>query len=147
MAGNCAKLKWNRKRLGFTQKEFAELVGLSLGTIARLEQDETAWLTIRDETADRIYEHYDSMASWQPEEAAVVVRELSEDDQSEVTEEVVEHKPVVIDVPVLREKGLSETDKATMNLIEFTYQGLMESSTHEEFMVHIKMLKRIINKY
>ena len=45
--GNCTKLKWNRKRLGLTQKQFAEKVGLHVMTINKLERDETAWAVMK----------------------------------------------------------------------------------------------------
>ena len=39
MAGACAKLKCNRKRLGLSQKEFAAKVGVCERNIAKLESD------------------------------------------------------------------------------------------------------------
>lgn len=66
MAGNCQKLKFNRRRLHLTQQEFADLVGVHVSSIDKLERDETAWETIGSETIDKIVVQYSSMASYQP---------------------------------------------------------------------------------
>ncbi len=58
--GRCARLKFNRRKLGLSQKEFAERVGLSVGTISRLETDETTWETIQDSTFDKINSIFES---------------------------------------------------------------------------------------
>lgn len=58
--GRCARLKFNRKKMCLSQKEFAEKVGLSVGTISRLELDETAWETIQDQTFDKINSIFES---------------------------------------------------------------------------------------
>lgn len=146
--GNCAKLKWNRKRLGLTQEEFAKKAGVAIGTISRLEHDETAWLTVRNETEDKIYALFDSMDSWQPSDfkAGTVIQEIhteieNQKDIMKVTQE---------EVVVQRESEnsqLNKHDQKTFTLIEFAYEGLKESETHEDFAANIKMLKRILDKY
>lgn len=147
MAGACAKLKWNRKRLGLSQKEFAKKVGVSEGTICRLERDETAWLTIRNETSDRIAAVFESMASWQPENAGQIMNEI----RSELNQEqVVECVPAVIDIPVTVrnvEKGLHKNDEKVLAQIELVWDQMNETDDHEEFMMYIKMLKKIVNKF
>ena len=77
--GNCAKLKWNRRRLGLTQAEFAKKAGVSSTTICKLERDETAWRTMRDDTVDRVYAMFEPMNSWKPDdfEASNVIREIN----------------------------------------------------------------------
>lgn len=77
--GNCTKLKWNRKRLGLTQKEMADKIGVHVLTIGKLERDETAWATLQDSTVDKIMSFYSSMASWQPEKADTVIREINDE--------------------------------------------------------------------
>lgn len=97
MAGNCAKLRFNRRRLGLTQKKFADLVGLNVVAISKLERDETAWLTVKSETVDKIMAHYDSMASWQPDEEAVR-REVLGLDEPEIKEvKILESEPEVVE--------------------------------------------------
>ena len=76
--GNCTKLRWNRKRLGLTQKQFAKKVGLCEMTISKLERDETAWASLQDSTVDKIMSFYSSMSSWQPDRADKVIREINE---------------------------------------------------------------------
>lgn len=85
--GMCAKLKWNRKRLKMSQQEFANLVGLSLSTIRKLETDETAWGTLKSTTVDKIYSHFDTMTSWQPERADRVIREINEEEVESTVDE------------------------------------------------------------
>jgi transcriptional regulator with XRE-family HTH domain len=148
--GNCAKLKWNRKRLGLTQKQFAEKVGVHVGTIQKLETDETAWGTIQQSTEDKISAFYDSMASWQPKRADKVVREIKDElnNESEVVkEEIVIPEPVKVIEPVHNDNGLTENDNKTLILMEFAFEGLKESKTHEDFVANINMMKRIIKQY
>lgn len=149
--GNCAKLKWNRKRLGLTQKQFAEKVGLHHLTIAKLEKDETAWATIMPSTEDKIYSFYEGMNSWQPERADKVIREINDEleNGTEVVKEeiVMKPEPVVVIEPVHSENGLTQDDEKALILIEFAFEGLKESKTHEDFVANINMMKRIIKQY
>ena len=149
--GNCAKLKWNRKRLGLTQKQFAEKVGLHVLTIAKLEKDETAWATILPSTEDKIYSFYEGMNSWQPERADKVIREINDEletEQEVIKEEIVMvPEPVVVNEPVHNENSLNKDDEKTLILIEFAFEGLKESKTHEDFVANINMMKRIIKQY
>lgn len=155
MAGNCAKLRFNRRRLGLTQKQFADLVGLHVLTIGKLERDETAWATVKSETVDKIMAHYDSMASYQPdrEEERRAVLGLDEPEIKEpIVEEVkiVEPEPeVVIEEPVhIEEDSLTDKDRQLMKYVEFACANLKESKSHEEFVTGIDILKRIIkNQY
>lgn len=147
--GMCMKLKFNRRRLKMSQQEFAKLVGLSQSTIHKLETDETAWATLKSETVDKIYSHFDTMASWQPERADRVIRELNSDSiESEVEEKTEPELPVVCEAVVMeKEQGLTKQDEKAMTLLEFIHDGLKDCTKHEEFMVHINMIKRIVNQY
>lgn len=148
--GNCVKLKWNRKRLGLSQQEFADKVGLSVGTIRKLEWDETAWLTVRNDTVDKIQSLYDNMASWQPENANEVIETISE--ENEGTEVVMEEQEMC-KVEKETEKVVdsintyNENDKHCLSMIEFIVENLKESESHLEFATNIKLLKKVINKY
>ena len=148
--GNCVKLKWNRKRLGLSQQEFADKVGLSVGTIRKLEWDETAWLTVRNDTVDKIQSLYDNMASWQPENANEVIETISE--ENEGTEVVMEEQEMC-KVEKETEKVVdsintyNENDKHCLSMIEFIVENLKESESHLEFSTNIKLLKKVINKY
>ena len=156
MAGNCAKLRFNRRRLGLTQKQFADLVGLHVLTIGKLERDETAWLTVKSETIDKIMAHYDSMASWQPDEEAVRREVLGLDPEPEIKEPIVKEVKIVEPEPEvvkeesvhIEENGLTDKDRQIMKYIEFACANLRESKTHEDFETNVKVLKRIIkNQY
>ena len=152
MAGNCKKLQFNRKRLGLSQKEFAELVGVSTGTIYRLEKDETAWAVTRSSTIDKIMAQYESMASYQPDKEAerkYVLGIISEDEYKSVAE-VKEEPEVVEEVkePEIHIDSLTDKDRQIMKYIEFACANLRESKTHEDFETNVKVLKRIIkNQY
>ena len=159
MAGNCQKLKWNRRRLGLSQKEFAEKAGLCAATIVKLENDESAWATIKADTVDKIYSMFDSMASYQPSDFKVVMEDTK-------TEELVDPKALVMlsgsasvnyeetntakpnkkESSVIHSEGLSVDDKALLKLINVTHFGLNAAKSHEEFMVHVRLLKKLLKK-
>ena len=145
--GNSTKLKWNRRRLGLTQKEFADKVGVHVLTIGKLERDETAWATLKDSTVDKIMSFYSSMASWQPERADKVIQEINEVvGEPEVEEEVImTPEPVIKTKPV--EDGLHKHDEKTLTLIKFAYEELTQAKTHDDFAISIQMLKKIVNRY
>lgn len=153
MAGNCQKLKFNRRRLGLSQKQFADLVGLNVNTIVKLERDETAWATVRSSTVDRIMAHYDSMASWQPnkEEVRKVILESEEPKMKPVFENLNDDEPEVVEEvkePVHNDCDLTDKDRQLMKYVEFACGNLRESKSHEEFVTNIDILKRIIkNQY
>ena len=69
--GRCERLKWNRRKLGLTQKELADKIGIGVTTIYKLENDETAWSTIRDTTDDAISSIFSDLGSWQCDLEAV----------------------------------------------------------------------------
>lgn len=145
--GNCVKLKWNRKRLGLTQKEFAKKVGLSPTTIAKLEVDESAWATIRSSTVDKITDLYSSMASWQPseEEAERVLREIKDTVVEPEVEETKKVEPEVFVVqPVHISNNLTDMDKHMLALIGNIYGWLEKAKDHDDFVAHIELLKKII---
>lgn len=148
--GNCTKLRWNRKRLGLTQKQFAKKVGLCEMTISKLERDETAWATLQDSTVDKIMSFYSSMSSWQPERADKVIREINKTVKtSKVEEEVIMDAPAVFAQVKAKpvERGLNKQDEKTLTLIEFAYEELTQAKTHEEFVDAIQMLRKIMNRY
>ena len=243
--GNCTKLRWNRRRLGLSQGEFAKKVGLTQPTISKLERDETAWAVMKTETVDKIMEFYASMTSWQPERADKIIREINEvveeqqvetevneTEVAEVTEigkherlkqfrnelgisqhdfgvkvglsaqtirrlerdenaweglhrltvhkiesfysnntsdkltkqnEVIREINEVVEEPQIKEEvimaqeaiiktkpveeGLHKNDDKTLALIEFAYEELTQAETHEDFVISMQMLKKIVNRY
>lgn len=62
--GRCERLKWNRRKLGLSQKELAEKLGVCQATISRLERDETVWTTMRDTTSDAVYDILGKLGSY-----------------------------------------------------------------------------------
>lgn len=153
--GNCAKLKWNRKKLGLTQKQFAKAAGLDVGTINKLENDETAWLTVRRETEDRIYKMYEGVDVWaiepvnKGEDKPVEPTEIKQDNKvliTEVTQEMVD-RMAAEEARVQKLHSLTAHDNKIMTLMEFAYEGLTESKSHEEFEANLNMIRRILNKY
>ena len=156
--GMCEKLKWNRKRLMMTQKEFGDMVGLSATTICKLERDETAWGVIQADTADKIASHFEKMSSWQPERADKVLREINEDVEDYVNVNGIDDIPVNLPItitPATVEYGMSvnssndmtREDLETLTLMEFGFEGLFESTKHEEFVANMNIIRRIVNKY
>lgn len=155
MAGNCKKLQFNRKRLGLSQVEFAKLVGVSVGTIYRLEKDETAWAVTRSSTIDKIMAQYDSMASYQPNREEERRRVLGLIEEPEIKDpivkeaKIVEPEPEVIEEPVhIEEDSLTDKDRQILEFVNFGCERLNKSKTHEDFVTNVEMLYRIIkNQY
>ena len=149
--GNCAKLKWNRRAKGLTQQQFADLCGVSKGTIAKLEIDETAWLTLRPDTEDKIVAQFTSPNSWKLSDKDIhrgvkeIGAELAED--SDVKVEVVAEPEAIIEKPVVVHNGLTNEDLKVITLVEFAYEGLTQATTHDEFVANINLIKRIIKAY
>lgn len=156
--GNCAKLKWNRKKLGLSQKEFAKQAGLNCATVNKLENDETAWLTVRRETEEKIYAMFEGVDAWglkkedvieenktvsvdEPKNEAVTFGEVTMIMMEQETKQYESKK----EEPV--HNGLNGHDRKILTLIEFAYEGLTESETHEDFVANINIIKRIIAKY
>lgn len=81
--GRCERLKWNRRKLGLTQKELADKIGIGVTTIYKLENDETAWSTIRDTTDDAISNMLSDLGSWQCDLEAVFDKHLKKDEEPE----------------------------------------------------------------
>lgn len=125
------RLKDTRIKLGLTHKGLAKRTGLSHTTLEKLQSDETAWLTIKKETSEKLEAFYDSL-----------VNESNEYINTE-SSEIVKTPPVV----VTNINNVTSKDDKTLTLIEFVYEGLNESKTHKEFMANIQMLKRIVNNY
>lgn len=158
--GECVKLKWNRRAKKMSQKEFAELAGVSVGTIQRLETDESAWLTIRPDTQDKIYAQYTSMYSWQPDRPDKVVREINDTsdidddvDVNKIIEESVKEAEKIwpkreeIEEVKEPEKNIDKRDEKTLTLMSTIWEWLKSSDTHEEFEENMNMMKNIINHY
>lgn len=78
--GRCERLKWNRRKLGLTQKELADKIGIGVTTIYKLETDETAWSTIRDATDDAISNIFRDLGSWQCDLESVFDKHTKKDD-------------------------------------------------------------------
>ncbi len=145
--GNCEKLKWNRKRLGMSQKDFAEKVGLSVATIGRLEQDEMNWEVVTDETFDKIANEFDNDHSWKirrPEKNDTIVEKKTEQNDERKNDITKQSVCMLIKKD---DKDITQQDTMTFVLVKFAYEGMKESKTHDEFIANINLLKRIIRDY
>lgn len=117
-------LKWRRKEAGLSRREFANIAGVSMGTIGRLESDETTWDTMQDGTTDKILNALESLSKRDDKEVEPVVEEINEVeelvsdcDQAKVSKWVMEMKRH-------EEDQLTKADTKTMILVEFAYEGL-----------------------
>mgnify|MGYP000849485030 CR=1 FL=1 len=81
--GRCEKLKWNRRKLGMTQKDLADKIGISVSTISKLETDETAWATVRDTTDNAISDILHKLGSWQCDIESVFDKHLKKEEKTE----------------------------------------------------------------
>lgn len=134
---NCIRLKEVRTNLGLSQRELGKKLGLSNWTISKLESDETKWRAMAPSTTDKINSLFDGTFEYDSEKEETNV----------IEEEKVIREPIVIHTRQLMDNGLNDLDKKTLTLIEFAYEGLMDSKTGKEFIANINMLKRILNKY
>lgn len=146
---NCMKLKFNRRSLKMSQKEFAEYVGLSVGTIGRLETDETAWATLRAETVDKIYATFQPMKNYQPERPDKILKEINSDDnmESAIAEEKEKETAVVVCEAIIKDEGLTTKDKKTLSMLTFLYEELNDVENHAEFVHTMKMISKVVSNY
>lgn len=117
------RLKQTRLNLGLSHIGLAERIGLSHTTLEKLQSDETAWLTIKKETSDKIEAFYESINT--------------------KSSEVVQASSAV----VTNLSNVTSKDEKALTLIEFIYENLSESKSHSEFMANINMLKRVVDNY
>lgn len=50
-------------------------------------------------------------------------------------------------VEVEENEVVDNDDAKTLVLLEFAFEGLKESETHEDFKANLKLIKRIVNSY
>lgn len=142
--GNCERLKWNRRKMKLSQSELAKKAGLSSATIGRLERDETRWEFITDETFDKLTTVFEEIQGF----AFVKVHESNSTniEESEETINVEEEKPKMEET-LIEEKKTDDNDVKTLTLLEFAFEGLKESETHEDFKANLKLIKRVVDSY
>ena len=129
-----------------SQSELAEKAGLSSATIGRLERDETRWEFITDETFDKLTRVFEEIQGF----AFVKVHESNSTniEESEETINVEEEKPKMEEtLGEVEEKKADDNNAKTLVLLQFAFEGLKESETHEDFKANLKLIKRIVDSY
>lgn len=144
---NCMKLKEARKEAGLSQVDLAHKVNLSPYTIVKLEKDETQWAIMAPITADKIQGFLDGAASKRINKVKEEPQEEVNEENTVVEEPIIEPEVKIVHKQTKKTNGLTELDNKTLTLVEFAYDGLRESKTHEDFVANIGLLKRIVNKY
>ena len=137
---NCERLIARRKELNLTQTGVAKMLKMSVNTINHLENDETRWRSMQTKTVDKINSFIDGTFE---EEQVHTVEPVNNVEFEHKHEQTI----VVIHDTKKENNVLTADDKKTLTLIEFAYEGLVESRTHNEFIANVNMLKRILNKY
>lgn len=147
--GNCARLKLARRDMKLSQQQFADKVGVSVGTIQRLEQDETTWDTLQDSTFDKVMKGLEDRGSWlkQRQQAEPVKKKLTFDDIPEGTTIGAEEATRILMNFNKTEEKKDNKDAKTLEMLEFVMEGLRESESHEEFAANLKIMKRILKKF
>lgn len=135
------RLKTKRVEDGLSQAALAKKLGMSPNTINYLEADETRWGTMYTKTVDKINSYLDGTIN----ETITIIPSKRTDNY--IDSERVDEQPIMVICKSKDDNSLTDDDKKTLTLIEFAYEGLSDSKTHEEFMANINMLKRIIKKY
>lgn len=140
--GKCEKLKWNRRELGMTQRELAEKIGVSHATICKLENDETAWSTLRDSTDDLIYEKLRTLGSWQSDIGSIFKDDVSDIDVREMRKKVRDKRKAM---------GLSQKELGAMLGIDFTtishYENHDKNWKNTKSNVAYKLIQFVEGKY
>lgn len=115
---------------------------MSPNTINYLETDETRWGTMYTKTVDKINSYLDGTI----EEMVTIIPAKRTSDY--IDSERIDEQPIMV---ICKSKDnddlLTENDKKTLTLIEFAYEGLSDSKTHEDFVANVNMIKRILKKY
>lgn len=150
--GNSERLKWNRQKLGLSQKELARKAGLSIATIGRLEQDETRWDVITAETFDKITGVFDNTNAWPFIKRDTVIADTEVEYTDESKEELRKSIAVAFgfeeeEMDEQKKVYDNKEDKATLELLEFAFEGLKEAESHEDFTANVKLMKRILNRF
>ena len=134
----CEILKSKRIEDGLSQVALSKKIGVAANTISYLETDETRWASMYAKTVDKINGYLDGTLNDVPVKKPV----------KKVDVEPKQETPIVVICESKKDNNvLTEDDKKTLTLIEFAYEGLNDSKTHDDFMAYIHMLKRILNKY
>jgi len=147
--GNCMRLQFARRNMKLTQKQFADKTGVSIATIQRLEQDETAWATMQDSTFDKVMAGLEDNGHWLKN--ARQKTDIKETEQESLVEIVDEEAPDwakgVVMMLDQKDETKSEKDTKTLEMLEFVMECLRDSETHEEFKTNLKNMKRILKNY
>lgn len=156
MAGECQKLKFNRRRLGLSQKAFADLVGLSQTTICQLEKSEDAWTVANDETIDKIYAYYENMMSYQPNKKEVknVMNDIRNEEDNLVDPKALELLNAHKEPRESKQKeqitesktNLTTSECALKKLLNVAYHGLNNAKDSEEFAIYLSLMKKLLKK-
>lgn len=145
---NRETLKWNRKKMGLTQREFAKLADISTRTVYLLEKDETAWETLLPSTYDKIHSVIENNELWPLVDKTKRASHCSDNDTEEQIVEAVKEECL----PLVKSKkeesiDIDENERVLLKLIAFAIEGLKESKNHEEFVANIKLIKRSLKDY
>lgn len=137
-------LKWARREKHLTQTQVAEAVGISDRMISKLELDHKAWNELTEEEIIKLNDFFDGTKYWEHVEFEPEVSE-----PEEIIETVIDESNAdsCITDQIQNDDSLDETDIKALTLIEFVYEGLNESKTHDEFVSNMKILERILKKY
>lgn len=125
-----------------TQRELAEKVGVSHATICKLENDETAWSTLRDSTDDLIYENLRTLGSWQSDIGSIFKDDVSDIDIREMRKKIRDKRKAM---------GLSQKELGAMLGIDFTtishYENHDKNWKNTKSNVAYKLIQFVEGKY
>lgn len=141
-------LKWSRKEKGMTQKALAEAIGVSDKTISELELHSERWDSLTKPTLEKINIFFEGTKYWEPVELDTNKSDIT--DFIDIPKEnTIETKPAVVEKHTIHytDNRVTPNDVKALTLIEFAYEGLTESTTHEDFVANINMMKKILAKY
>lgn len=140
-------LKWSRRDKKLSQKKLAEEIGISENIISRLELSSSEWNKLDESTKSKLNEFFEGCKYWESLVGEPDIEDTSNFVEIDAVEESKETKSSLDYKIQYSEDMITKYDVKVLTLIEFAYEGLNESKTHEDFKANVDLIKRILKKY
>ena len=144
---NCTRFKEAREKLGLSQMGVTKHYLISIGTIYKLEKDESYYSHMSTKIADEVQRLIDDSIAGKISKSQYTKVEKKTKPVTVVKETKVEPKIETVHKPIKKTDELTEQDSKTLTLIEFAYEGLKESKNDSDFVANITLMKKILSKY
>lgn len=140
-------LKWSRRDKKLSQKKLAEEIGISENIISRLELSSSEWNKLDESTKSKLNEFFEGCKYWESLVGEPDIEDASNFVEIDAVEESKETKSSLDYKIQYSDDMITKYDVKVLTLIEFAYEGLCDSKTHEDFKANVDLIKRILKKY